>query len=152
MVLLAGSIIYLAYRYRIKQIRQKANIDKLLAQTEMKALHAQMNPHFISNSLNSIREMILNNENRQASHFLTKFAHLIRVTLDQSTQSFISLRNTIDYLQRYVEMEQIRNNVFTSRIISDDQLDVDEVVLPPMLIQPFVENSIWHGMAGLKKI
>ena len=117
----------------------------------MKALHAQMNPHFISNCLNSIREMILNNENREASHFLTKFAHLIRVTLDNSTQSFISLRNAMDYLQRYVEMEQIRNNAFTCKITSDAQLDINEIVLPPMLIQPFVENAIWHGMAGNRK-
>jgi two-component sensor histidine kinase len=145
------SLGYLAYRYRINQIRQKANIDKLLAQTEMKALHAQMNPHFISNSLNSIREMILTNENKNASHFLTKFAHLIRVTLEQSTMSFITLRSTMDYLQRYVEMEQIRNDAFTCSILADDQLDIDEVILPPMLIQPFVENAIWHGMAGNRK-
>ena len=149
--LLFLSILYLAYRYRINQVRQKANIDKLLAQTGMKALHAQMNPHFISNSLNSIREMILNNENRQASHFLTKFAHLIRVTLDNSAQTFISLRSTMDYLQRYVEMEQIRNQAFTCSIIADEELDINEVVLPPMLIQPFVENAIWHGLSAEHK-
>ena len=117
----------------------------------MKALHTQMNPHFISNCLNSIREMILNNENREASHFLTQFAHLIRVTLDNSTHSFISLHNAMDYLKRYVEMEQIRNSAFTCRISADAQLDINEVFLPPMLIQPFVENAIWHGMAGDRK-
>jgi ligand-binding sensor domain-containing protein/two-component sensor histidine kinase len=147
---LAGMLYYL-YRSRIKQVRQKADIDKLLAQTEMKALHAQMNPHFIFNSLNSIREMILCNENKEASHYLSKFAHLIRVTLDQSGESFISLRNTIDYLNRYIEMEQIRNSHFTSRILADEELDLDETVLPPMLIQPFIENAIWHGTTGTKK-
>ncbi len=136
---------------RIKQIRQKANLDRLLARTEMKALHAQMNPHFISNSLNSIREMILNNENKDASHFIAKFAHLIRVTLEQSTQAFISLRNTIDYLQRYVEMEKIRNSNFSFQITADENLDLVETVLPPMLIQPFVENSIWHGVPNREK-
>jgi len=149
--LLLISLIYWLYRYRIRQVRQKANIDKLLAQTEMKALHAQMNPHFIFNSLNSIREMILSNENKEASHFLSKFAHLIRMTLDQSGQTFISLRHTIDYLHRYIEMEQIRNSHFTSRILADDELDPDETVLPPMLIQPFIENAIWHGTTGTKK-
>jgi two-component sensor histidine kinase len=149
-ILLAGLLYYL-YRRRIKQEREKANIDKLLAQTEMKALHAQMNPHFIFNSLNSIREMILSNENKEASHFLSKFAQLIRVTLDQSGQPFISLRNTIDYLHRYIEMEQIRNSHFTCRILADDELDPDETVLPPMLIQPFIENAIWHGTTGTKK-
>lgn len=149
-LLLAGLLYYL-YRRRIKQVRQKANVDKLLAQTEMKALHAQMNPHFIFNSLNSIREMILSNENKEASHYLGKFAQLIRITLDQSEQSFISLRNTLDYLQRYIEMEKIRNSHFTYSINIDKALDMDETVLPPMLIQPFIENAIWHGVSGNKK-
>jgi len=149
-LLFSGTLYYL-YRNRIKQIRQKASIDKQLAQTELKALHAQMNPHFISNSLNSIREMILNDENKEASHFIAKFAHLIRVTLEQSIQSFISLRNTIDYLQRYIEMEKIRNSNFTFQITADEKLDLDETVLPPMLIQPFVENAIWHGTPGKDK-
>jgi sensor histidine kinase YesM len=139
------------YRYRIKQINQKANIDKQLAQTEMKALHSQMNPHFIFNSLNSIREMILNNENKEASHFLAKFAHLMRMTLDQSGQSFISLRQAIDYLQRYIEMEQIRNNYFTCHISVPENLDPDETLLQPMLIQPFIENAIWHGVTAHDK-
>lgn len=150
-LLLLCGILYYFYRTRIKQIRQKANIDKLLAQTEMKALHAQMNPHFIFNSLNSIREMVLNNQNIEASHFLSKFAQLIRMTLDQSRQSFISLRNTIDYLHRYAEMEQVRNSHFTFRILADEELDLDETVLPPMLIQPFIENAIWHGTTCTQK-
>jgi two-component sensor histidine kinase len=149
--LLSITLIYLLYRYRIGQIRQKANIDKQLSQAEMKAMHAQMNPHFIFNSLNSIREMILTNENKEASHFLGKFAHLIRMTLDHSGQSFISLRTTIEYLNRYVEMEQIRNSYFTCRILADEELDPDETVLPPMLIQPFVENAIWHGVTSTQK-
>lgn len=149
--LILVSIIYLLYRNRIRQIRQKANIDKQLSQAEMKALHAQMNPHFIFNSLNSIREMILTNANKEASHFLSKFAHLIRMTLDQSGQSFISLRGTMEYLTRYIEMEQIRNSYFTCRILADEELDPDETVLPPMLIQPFVENAIWHGTTDKQK-
>lgn len=150
-ILLLSSLLYYLYRKRIRQVRQKANLDKLLVQTEMKALHAQMNPHFIFNCLNSIREMILSNENKEASHFLGKFAQLIRMTLNQSGQSFISLRNTMDYLQRYLEMEQIRNSNFTCRILADDELDPDETVIPPMMIQPFIENSIWHGVSGRKK-
>ncbi|MFI5131430.1 MAG: histidine kinase [Chitinophagales bacterium] len=149
--LVLSGIVYYLYRTRIKQVRQKANIDKLLAQTEMKALHSQMNPHFIFNSLNSIREMILNNENKEASHYLSKFAQMIRMTLDQSGQSFISLRNTIDYLQRYIEMEKIRNGHFTWSMNVDKRLDMDETVLPPMLIQPFIENAIWHGVTGNRK-
>ncbi|MBL7743974.1 MAG: histidine kinase [Chitinophagaceae bacterium] len=146
--LLISLIIWLIYKNRVRQIRQKANVDKLLAQTELKALHSQMNPHFIFNSLNSIREMILNNENREASHYLSKFAQLIRITLDQSGQSFVSLRNTLDYLHRYIEMEKIRSSHFSCSLHVDPELDPDDTTLPPMLIQPFIENSIWHGANG----
>lgn len=148
---LLGSLIYFLYRRRISHISKKAELDKQLSQTEMKALQAQMNPHFIFNSLNSIREMILNNENKDASHYLSKFAHLIRITLDQSSQSLVSLRNTIDYLQRYMEMEQIRNDLFTYTIRTDEKLDVDDTFIPPMLIQPFIENGLWHGVAASNK-
>lgn len=152
-LLLIGSAFYYLYRRRIHYIRQRANIDKQLSQTEMKALQAQMNPHFIFNSLNSIREMILNNENKDASHYLSKFAHLIRITLDQSTQPMVSLRNTVDYLRRYLEMENIRNSQLTYEVITDQQLDTDETVVPPMLIQPFIENALWHGVsAGNRRI
>jgi LytS/YehU family sensor histidine kinase len=108
-----------------------------------------MNPHFIFNCLNSIREMILNNENKQASHYLNKFAQLIRITLNQSSKPFVSLQNTIDYLQRYLEMEKIRASNFTHRIEVDKDLAQNEIMLPPMLIQPFIENAIWHGVTSL---
>src|SRR5207249_1243888 len=75
--ILGIAIIFLFYKQKISRIRQKARIDKQMAEYEIKALHAQMNPHFIFNCLNSIREMVLNNENRQASHYLSKFAQLI---------------------------------------------------------------------------
>jgi ligand-binding sensor domain-containing protein len=149
--LLLIAIVYFSFRARVRRVRQRANIDKQLSQTEMKALQAQMNPHFIFNSLNSIREMILNNENKDASHYLSKFAHLIRMTLDQSSQPQVSLRNTMDYLSRYMEMETIRNSLFTYEVTVDRSLDVDETFVSPMLIQPFIENAIWHGVSASRK-
>lgn len=148
-ICLAALLLYYLYRQRIKQITHKVNLDKLMAQTEMKALHSQMNPHFIFNCLNSIREMILNNETKQASHYLNKFAQLIRITLNQSLKSFVSLNDTIDYLQRYLEMEKIRATNFTHSIRVDETLTQSDILLPPMLIQPFIENAIWHGVASL---
>ena len=145
-------LVYYLYRYRINQINQKANLDKQLAQTEMKALHSQMNPHFIFNCLNSIREMILNNENEQASVYLSKFARLIRITLNQSSQQFVSLKDTIDYLERYIEMEKIRSNHFTYTTEISDDLQTDDIMMPPMLIQPFIENAIWHGTSSKKDL
>ena len=150
--LIIASILYYLHRRRVDHITQKANVDKQLAQTEMKALHAQMNPHFIFNCLNSIREMILNNENEQASLYLSKFARLIRITLNQSAKQFVSLRDTIDYLDRYIEMEKIRNSHFTYTIDIADDLNPDEVMVPPMLIQPFIENAIWHGGSQKKNM
>jgi ligand-binding sensor domain-containing protein len=142
---LITALIYLLYRMRIRQIKQKANLDKLLAETEMKALHAQMNPHFIFNCLNSIREMILNKENQQASHYLSKFAQLIRTTLNQSSRPLVSLHNTIEYLKQYLEMEKIRSDNFVYHFHIDEELKAESIMLPPMLIQPFIENAIWHG-------
>jgi ligand-binding sensor domain-containing protein len=143
--ILTGSIVYTIYRKRLKRIQQKAQLDQLLSQTEMKALMAQMNPHFIFNCLNSIREMILNNENRQASRYLGKFAQLIRITLNQSTKAFVSLKDTTEYLRRYLEMEQIRSDMFSYCIEVDEVLISEDISLPPMLLQPFIENSIWHA-------
>jgi hypothetical protein len=143
--ILVISVLAFFYRRKIASIRQKARIDKQIAEYEIKALHAQMNPHFIFNCLNSIREMILDNENRQASHYLSKFAHLIRLTLNNSSKPFINLQSTVDYLRRYLEMEQIRKSNFSYHIDIDESLHPEDLFLPPMLIQPFIENAIWHG-------
>lgn len=153
MALLLAGAVFLLVRRRERSIKKEATLMKQTAEAEMTALRAQMNPHFVFNSLNSIREMILSNENKEASHFLGKFAGLIRATLDQSGKPFVSLRQTIDHLTRYIEMEQIRNGEFTSRILADDDLDPDEVLVPSMLVQPFVENALWHGTtAGRRNI
>lgn len=150
LLLLAGVVTWFVRR-RIQAIRKEATLKQQIAEAEMMAMRAQMNPHFIFNSLNSIREMILSNENQEASHFLSKFAGLIRTTLTQSSKPFVSLRQTIDHLGRYIEIEQIRNETFTSRILADDELNPDEVMLPSMLIQPFVENALWHGTTSAKR-
>ena len=142
--LITGAIYYL-YRYRIKQIKQKANLDKLLAQTEMRALHSQMNPHFIFNSLNSIMQMVLNDEKTNASRYLSNYAQLVRLNLEHSQRTFITLRENIDYLRLYIELEQTRTNSFVCSLEIDEDLNPDEILLPPMLIQPFIENAIWYG-------
>ncbi|HEX6179922.1 MAG TPA: histidine kinase, partial [Chitinophagaceae bacterium] len=145
----------LLVRLRIKNIRQKANMNTQLAELEMKGLHAQMNPHFIFNSLNSIKEMILEDEKQNASRYLSKFAQLIRTSLDHSKQTFISVQQCIDHLQQYLEMEKIRFEDFTYSIEVSPELPAEHLLMPPMLIQPLVENAIWHGLhpkAGNKKL
>ncbi len=146
LLVLAMSIFFLL-RYRIKIIKHKANIDNKLADYEMKALHTQMNPHFIFNSLGTIKSMILENRQGQANKYLGKFAKMIRLTLNHSTESFISLQQNNEYIQHYIEIENLRfNNAFSFEIVIDNGIDSNEVKIPPMMIQPLVENAIWHGL------
>lgn len=146
-----GITIYSIYQYRIQQIRKeeilKTEFNKRIANVEMQALRAQMNPHFIFNSLNSIQKYILKNDSFEASQYLTKFSKLIRLFLDQSKQNYISLRSEIDMLQLYIEIESLRfDNAFGFSIEIDKEIALDEIAIPSMLIQPYVENAIWHGL------
>jgi anti-sigma regulatory factor (Ser/Thr protein kinase) len=146
MILAVLLVITVIYRNRVARIRERLSLDQQVAEYEMKALHAQMNPHFIFNALNSIREMILHEDNRNASRYLSRFARLIRLNLEHSKQTFITLRQNIDYLEAYLEMEQLRFADFSYHIEVSERLDTHEVKLAPMLIQPLVENAIWHGL------
>jgi ligand-binding sensor domain-containing protein len=153
--LLIAAIAYTAHKRRLNQVREKAGIDKQLMELEMKALHAQMNPHFIFNCLNSIKEMILHDEKQNASRYLSKFAQLIRITLEESRQPFITVAQCIDHLGQYLEMEKIRFERFTYDIEVEPGLAASEIHIAPMLVQPLVENAIWHGLQkqyGEKKL
>ncbi len=150
-ILLLATLAYLWNRYKINQTKKeeklKADFQQQIAATEMKALRAQMNPHFIFNSLNSIQKYILKNEHFEASQYLTKFSRLIRLILDHSNQNTILLSSEIDLLKLYVEMEALRfDNTFNYTITIEECLQTDTVQIPSMLIQPFVENAIWHGL------
>lgn len=144
-------LVVLIIRIRTIQIRRKekfrADFAKRLAEAEMKSLRAQMNPHFIFNSLNSINTFILKNETDVASEYLTKFSRLIRAVLNNSKNKLVSLEDELDALRIYLELEQIRfNNKFTFSIIIDQYLDTNRVFVPPLLLQPYVENAVWHGL------
>lgn len=148
----AGSFFY---RNHIRKIQVQANIDKLLTEYEMKALHSQMNPHFIFNCLNSIKEIILLGDKDKAGYYLSQFAQLIRDTLEHSKSSFITLDQLIDYLKRYIEMEKIRFSDFNYSIEIDPELVPRGIKMLPMLVQPLIENAIWHGLSqitGEKKL
>ena len=142
--------LFIVYKARINNIRQKANRDKQLAELEILSLHAQMNPHFIFNALNSIKEMIWENDKQNASRYLSKFAQLIRSTLEQSRQSFITVKQCVQHLEQYLEMERIRFDDFTYSIEVDDAMDWEHIQMAPMLVQPLVENAIWHGLKNSK--
>ncbi len=133
------------------QLRQAEKLtrefNQQLADVEMKALKAQMNPHFIFNSLNSINWYIIKSESEKASLYLTKFSKLIRLILDNSNHKIISLDQEMSALKLYLDLEVLRfNEKFTYSISIHAGLNPLSIGVPPMIIQPFVENAIWHGL------
>ncbi len=149
------SLSLLIHFYRLKQIQKQENLkslyNKKISQLEMKALRAQMNPHFLFNSLNSIRYYILKNENENASDYITKFSRLLRLILSNSRQNQISLKDELHALKIYIDFERMRfNNKFEYEINIAKEINSDVIKIQPMIIQPFVENAIWHGLMPKK--
>ncbi|AOW19662.1 tetratricopeptide repeat-containing sensor histidine kinase [Urechidicola croceus] len=129
--------------------QKKAEFESKVAETELKALRAQMNPHFIFNSLNSIGDYIENKDNESAHQFITKFAKLMRVTLENSSYREIPLDEDLEFIDLYLSVEKKRlNNKFTYEIKVSDDIDQENTLVPPLILQPFIENSIWHGLSG----
>lgn len=138
-------------RWRVQSERQKAELkrayDKRISELEMMAFRAQMNPHFLFNCLNSIKYFIIRKQTDQASDYLTKFGRLIRLILQNSALEVIPLSSEIEALKLYVELEMVRlDDRFHFEIEVDDALETDFIEIPPLVIQPFVENAIWHGL------
>jgi streptogramin lyase len=146
-VLALLAVIYGIYRFRIGQIRQEANFRRRLAETEMAALRAQMNPHFIFNCLSSIHHFTLSNDAKSAAKYLTKFARLIRLVLENSREPKLLLAKELEAIRIYVEMERLRfSNHFQFELNLSPEVDKDTISIPPLLIQPYIENAIWHGL------
>jgi len=113
----------------------------------MIALRSQMNPHFIFNSLNSIQHFITTHEKEEALHYLSKFSKLIRKILENSRQNTVSISNELELLQLYIQLEQLRfSNKFDYHISVDETIDTENTEIPPLLIQPYIENAIQHGL------
>jgi len=150
-ILLVAIIIHAVYLYRLQQIREKekmkAEYNQKIAEIEMKALRAQMNPHFIFNCLNSINRYIVKSDHTTASLYLTRFSKLIRLILDNSNSKNVLLSNELEALKIYIEMEALRfNNKFSYHITLSPEVGADGIEVPPLIIQPYVENAIWHGL------
>jgi len=138
--------------YRIKMVEKvKKTIEDEIAKVKLTALKAQMNPHFIFNSLNSIRAQVIANDTRKASEYIRKFAHLIRLILQYSSRDTISLEDEINALKLYVEMEGLRfRENFHFEIIADSGMKMEKYLVPPLILQPYVENAIGHGLVPKK--
>jgi tetratricopeptide (TPR) repeat protein len=149
LLLLLGGMTFMVYSRR--QLRKQLTLEKELAEYEQKALHLQMNPHFVFNCLGSISSFIVQNGSDQALKYLSKFSKLMRLTLEYSKEPLIPIDKEIESLRNYLELEQLRfNNVFTFDISKSAEIE-DDMAIPPLLLQPFVENAIIHGLVPKKQ-
>ena len=149
---IVSALIFILFRRRTLAFNEQLRIETEIRDLERAALQAQMNPHFIFNCLNSIQGFIMNNEKTEAMEYLAKFAKLIRGNLNASTFEKITLDQEVTMLDNYLSLERLRlNGAFEFNITTDPNLDLQKTQLPPMLVQPFVENAVLHGMQGLDR-
>ncbi|MFO7844601.1 MAG: two-component regulator propeller domain-containing protein [Bacteroidales bacterium] len=145
-------IIYLRTKQIKKRERNIAEISERIAEFEMKALRAQMNPHFIFNAINSIQNYMLDNDIDSALGYLSDFAKLIRITLDNVVKKKITLDEELNYLKYYLNLEKMRfDKYFDVEIFLPKEFEQRKIEIPPMIIQPFVENAIKHGFVFKKE-
>ena len=150
---LAGVLFFYAI---VKEFKRRNDVQKKLMQSQLTALRAQMNPHFLFNSLNSIQEFIITNDKRSANYYLSRFSRLVRNILNTSSENEIRLKKEIETLQLYLDLEALRFEKNFEHIFEiDENLDIENIYIPSMLIQPYVENAIKHGLmhkGGMRKL
>lgn len=148
-------IIYMRWRnIRIKHEDEKRilEIEKQMFSLEQTALRLQINPHFIFNSLNSIQSFVISNDTDKAINYLAKFAQLMRLILSNSHQAFIPITDELKALNIYLDIERLRfNNKFDYEFVIDPLIDTDFMEIPPMIVQPYIENAILHGILNKKE-
>jgi sensor histidine kinase YesM len=152
---LGVGVIVLLFYWRLnvfkKREEKKTALNKKIAEVELLALRSQMNPHFTFNVLNSIQYYIGKSDTDSAQRYITKFARLVRMILNQSRDTYITLEDKLRFLNTYLELETMRfENKFSYRIEVDPHLESEKIKMPGMLIQPLVENAIKHGIEHKK--
>lgn len=146
------TFIFLIFRWLYLNQKKKIQLQNELNSLEQLALSVQMNPHFIFNSLNAIQDYILRNEKIKASDYLGQFSRLIRMTFENNKTPTISLSDEIKTLEQYLKLEKLRfNERFIYTIITDESINTDFCRIPSLLVQPFIENAIWHGILPLEE-
>jgi ligand-binding sensor domain-containing protein/two-component sensor histidine kinase len=151
-MLAAAAVGFGLYKNRTNQLKKEIKLQQEMAEVERQVLRSQMNPHFIFNSLNAIQGYIAQGDKLAANRFLSRFSKLIRSALQHSRVTKIPLEDDLSSLKNYLELEQLRfNGGFDFQIKVADEIDKTEVTIPSMLIQPFVENAIVHGLTNLDR-
>jgi LytS/YehU family sensor histidine kinase len=147
-VMVVALLVIFIIRRKNNQLKHQET-DHQLILLEQKALQSMMNPHFIFNSLGSIQNFLLQQKSGEAALYLSQFARLIRQNLNSVKEAMINLDEETDRLKNYLDLERLRmEDKFECRIDVDENIDADEILIPSMIIQPFVENSIWHGLSS----
>jgi len=150
-IIFVSFLFVMGYRRRLKREEEKFNLKRQLYEIEIKLIKNQMNPHFIFNSLNSIQQLVALHENEKAQYYLSNFSRLMRMLLESTTKDNLSLADEVDILNRYLEIESLRfNHVFKYKVYVDLKINTATTFIPHFLIQPFVENAIWHGLLPKK--
>lgn len=144
--------IYLTIKYSVQRIRKQHQLQNDIYKYRQEALIKQMDPHFVFNTLNSIQSFVMRNDSLASSQYLTKFSKLMRMILNNSQKQAVTLKEEIDSLSLYMEIESMRFTLkFTYAIEVETGIDSDLILIPAFIIQPFIENSIWHGIMSLNK-
>lgn len=147
-IFITSAFLITIFRVRIKRIRRNSLFKEQLRDFEMKALKAQMNPHFIYNALNSIQSLVMDNRNEEAQNYMVKFSRLLRQVLHHSEENVITLERELASLKLYIELEALRlNYTLQFSIDVDENIVLEKEWLPPLILQPFVENALWHGLS-----
>ncbi len=141
----------LVFYSRVRFIQKRADLRNKVTASQLTALKSQMNPHFMFNALNSIQDLVLRNDSKNSNLYLSKFSNLMRKILDASDTEYISLQNELDILKLYLDLEKLRFGTdFVFDITVDENIDAYSLQLPSMIIQPFIENALKHGLLHKK--
>lgn len=147
MVLAILGISWWLFRLRINQVKKRSRLLEELHSSQHQALAARMNPHFIFNALNSIQQFTLNNDKERAAAYMREYAHLMRLVLENSSDNLVNLESELEAMQIYLDLERLRSrDRITFSIQQEAGFDKQDYVLPALLLQPYLENAVWHGL------
>jgi tetratricopeptide (TPR) repeat protein len=144
------TILLIRQRNQKKRGIEKAEVGHKMAELELQSLRAQLNPHFMFNSLNAIQDLILKEDNDRSHLYLSRFSKLLRMLLDNANLPFITIKQELELIELYLSLENLRIPNLQYSIESDPKLSTEERMIPNMMLQPYIENAIWHGLSNKK--
>lgn len=147
LLFICAAIMFFTFRWRLNSVRKKALLKQKMVSAQLTALKAQMNPHFLFNTLNSLQDLILKQDFKSTNYYLSKYSQLMRMILTNSEKGEVEIGEELNMLDLYLDLEKLRfGDDFVYELICDEQLQISNLTVPPMVIQPFVENAIKHGL------